>query len=492
MMGKSALAYLPVNLANIVASFGTIMILTRLLTGAEFGVYALCVITLQFFHMGSFTWVEAAIARFLPRAERDGVAHDYLKSLYLTAIIIGAIGFVLALVTLHLLPLDPSIKVILAFALGSTCLQIIFNIGIEAHKASYRVKRYSIIYTLHTLLAFSIGILLIILTPLREAAPFIGVIIACILTLCKELPFMWAHMKDGQIDTQHVKTAFTYGMPICVSLLLAYTLNSADMYLISGFLGTEAAGQYNAGYNLANRSVEILFVWLSMAITPIVVSALEFDGLDTSKSIMSNYAAALLWMSLPAATGIALVAEPAGIILGESVREEAVKIMPLIAFAGVLNGMISYYAHRAFMLSEKTAMFVWAMVPPVIINIALNFIWIPRYGMMGAVYATLTAYALGFVLTLIMGRRYYPLPLPVLALVKIGIACALMAAIVSALPLPDTTPDLLELLIKAGIGGGVYASVSFILNIADCRDLISKYIAKYSERTHAIPAEVSQ
>jgi len=55
-MGKSALAYLPVNLANIVASFGTIMILTRLLSGAEFGLYALAVITVEFpygqFHMG--------------------------------------------------------------------------------------------------------------------------------------------------------------------------------------------------------------------------------------------------------------------------------------------------------------------------------------------------------------------------------------------------------------------------------------------------------
>jgi len=36
MMGRSMLAYIPVNLANIIASFGTIVVLTRLLNGEEF------------------------------------------------------------------------------------------------------------------------------------------------------------------------------------------------------------------------------------------------------------------------------------------------------------------------------------------------------------------------------------------------------------------------------------------------------------------------
>ena len=150
-------------------------------------------------------------------------------------------------------------------------------------------------------------------------------------------------------------------MPICISLLLAYALNSADMYIIAGLMGEASAGQYNAGYNLANRSLEMIFVWLSMAVTPIAVTLLEKEGVEKSKEVMRDYGASLLWIAMPAATGIALVSKEFGFVLGESVRDGAVTVMPLIAFAAVLNGLISYYAQRAFMLSGKTSMFMWAM-----------------------------------------------------------------------------------------------------------------------------------
>ena len=40
------MAYLPVNLANVVVSFGMIVVLTRLLSPEEFGRYAIAMITL--------------------------------------------------------------------------------------------------------------------------------------------------------------------------------------------------------------------------------------------------------------------------------------------------------------------------------------------------------------------------------------------------------------------------------------------------------------
>ena len=37
MFGKSMLAYIPVNVANLLVSFGNIIVLTRLLDGDEYG-----------------------------------------------------------------------------------------------------------------------------------------------------------------------------------------------------------------------------------------------------------------------------------------------------------------------------------------------------------------------------------------------------------------------------------------------------------------------
>lgn len=483
MIWRQMLGYIPVNLANIIVSFGTIAILTRLFDGAEFGRYALAIASLHFMHMALFTWVEAAMSRFYAQAEARGELASHMKTSYVTSIVLAIIGLPIFLGMVYLLPIGTHMKMILAFALGSTCLTLIFNIGIEAHKAAQRIGRYSAIFTSQSLLGFSAGILLILLTPLREVAPFIGIIFASILAVLIDLPFMLKRMKGGQVEPIRVRKYFAYGMPICLALMLTYILSQGDLFFIKYFMGDAAVGEYNAGYNLANRSLDVLFVWLSMAATPVIITTLEQDGIEKTKEVLKNYGATMLLIILPAATGIALVAEPAGFILGESVRAQAVKIMPWIAFAGVMNGFISYYTQRAFMLSKNTGILAFTMIVPVIVNIGLNLYLIPRHGLIGAVWATMAAYGVGLILSFVIARRYFPLPLPFKALLQCGFASAVMAGIVIALPAQiDAWPDLAELLCKAGVGAIVYGFVAFAINAADCRDLVKGFIGKLKSR----------
>jgi len=134
MIGRSILSYLPVNMANVLTAFGTIAILTRLLEPEQFGIYAVAMITMQFVHMALFTWLEAAMVRFQARAERENDVADHLVTLYRLALITGIAGFTLIMTVLYFSPLDEMLVFVLAFALSSTCLHIIFSLGMEAHK----------------------------------------------------------------------------------------------------------------------------------------------------------------------------------------------------------------------------------------------------------------------------------------------------------------------------------------------------------------------
>ncbi len=479
MMGRSMLAYIPVNLANIIVSFGTVVILTRLLSAAEFGRYAVAIITMHFAHTLMFTWIEAAMARFQARAEHENNVATHLKTLYGIAAIMSVVAACVYSAIILFLPLSETMKTVIAFAIGSTCVSVFINIGMEAHKAAHRIKRYSISFSTQTLLAFSIGIILILTTPLRETGPFIGIVLGALIVLSVDLLFMLPRLKGGIFDSKKVKIYAAYGIPISLSLILSYALNSADVYLIAGLMGEASAGEYNAGYNLANRSLEIVFIWISMAVTPVAITAFERNGSEVSQSIMRDYGASLLWITLPAATGVALVAQDAGFIMGESVRENAVMVMPWIAFAGVLNGFINYYIQRAFMLSGATKSFVWVMVPPFVLNIGLNLWLIPLYGLLGAVYATVAAYSLGTIIAFIIARRYYPLPLPLKALGQILLACAVMAAAVLVIPWPEYWPDAVKLFAKAGWGAFVYIVICWIINAANCRNYIHAIYARF-------------
>ncbi len=487
-MGRTLLAYLPVNLANVLVSFGTIVVLTRLLEPAEWGRYGIAMVTMQFVHMGLFTWMEAAMARYQARAERDTDVNDHLRTLYGLALIVGVISFAIIMPLLWILPIDGPMKTLLGFALGSTCLQVILNLGMEAHKASHRIMRYSLTYSGQTVFSFSLGLLLVVLTPLREAGPYVGIIIGLLLALCWDLPFMLRRLRGGRFEPARAKRYAIYGLPICISLLLSYALNSADMYIILAVMGEGAAGEYNAGYNLANRSLEIIFIWLSMAVLPSAITALEQQGVEESRPIMRDYGATLLWIVMPAAVGIALVAKDAGFIVGEDIRDNAVMVMPWIAAAGLINGLITYYVQRAFMFSGQTHEFIWVMVPPVILNLALNFMLVPEYGLLGAVWATIAGYTVAFGLAVWTARRHYPLPWPLRASAEIALSCAVMAVAVIALPLDGMEPGLVTLLIKASVGGAVYLLSCWAVNAADCRSFIRGMLARVQSRSPALEA----
>ncbi len=155
-------------------------------------------------------------------------------------------------------------------------------------------------------------------------------------------------------------------------------------------------------------------------------------------------------------------------MLEESYRADAIRVIPPIAFAGFLNGVMTYYIHQSFLLANRSGQMALSMAAPAALNVGLNLWWIPLYGIMGAVWATVAAYAVGITLCAVWGRRLFPLPLPWLTLGKALVACGLMALGVRLMPsLPDLA--VVELLLKAGTGATVYGLAALALDIGGCR-----------------------
>ena len=471
-MKSQSLKYLPVNVANILISFGTITILTRLLSAAEFGRYALVITTFNFVHMGLFTWLEASMARFRERAEMNGEIPSHYKTLYGAALGLLTILVPILLVLIYTLPLEERLRLLLTFTVVISAIHLIYNLTLEGHKAAHRISRYSAVHSTQLVLSFAIGIMLVMLTPLREAGPFVGMLIGGAIAVLAELPFVAMRMRAGKFDRSLLKEYFIFGTPICFSLVLAYALENGDLFFIKYFMNDQSVGAYSAGYNLASRSFDFIFVWLSMAAVPLAVSAFEREGKDKAKQVLADYCDTLIIVTLPAAVGIALVSKEAVFVLGEPVRQEALTIMPYIAFAALLNGFINYYVHQAFVLAKKLNVLAGLMIIPVLINFALNIIFIPKLGLQGAVIATLCAYSIAIIITIIVARNIFALPLQGVTFLKCGLACLVMAVCLINLPVNVDWPDFVVLFIKSAIGAIIYGLCIYGLDTANVRHLI--------------------
>lgn len=74
-------------------------------------------------------------------------------------------------------------------------------------------------------------------------------------------------------------------------------------------------------------------------------------------------------------------------------------------FAGYVFLMGTYFTSALVQFHKKTLFLAFSLLPPALINIVLNILFIPTWGIMGCIVATITAYIIYFVTMLWYNRR---------------------------------------------------------------------------------------
>lgn len=478
MFWRGVWGYLPANIVQGVVGFLAIVVFTRLLTPEDFGRYALAFSVMTLVHVAMFSWLEASMARFWAAERGVGLA-SHFASLYRTALLLMIVYVPVVGVILWLLPMDDAFRLALAAGLWGAPVRCLAKLAQERYRAAGEVRKAATLDIFVAIAGFGIGALFA-LAGTGGAAPLVGLAIAPLMALPFILPGELRQARVGVVDRERLRTYAVYGYPIAASLALSLVLSSTDRFLLAAFMDEAAVGAYHAGYSIANRTLDVLFIWLGAAGTPALVMALERGSLDRLAIAAREQASTFLLIGLPAAVGVALVAGPLSeVMIGEDLRGTAAGVTPIIAVSALLAGMTTYYFHQAFTLGRRTGLLLAAMALPAAVNIMLNIVLIPRMGVAGAAWATLISFGVGLAGSALIGRRVLPLPVPWEALCRCGLATLLMALVVLRLP---SIGGFAELVLDAGVGGAVYAAAALTLNAAGVRDVALRILQSVRAR----------
>jgi O-antigen/teichoic acid export membrane protein len=466
MFWRGVVGYLPMNIVQGLVGFGSIFVFTRMLTPAEFGVYALAFSATSLGHTLLFTWMEAAMARFYAPEAQAGRLPDHFATLYRCWLGAAAVFVAVGGAGLLLWPGDGPIKVAVAAGMAATLARSLAKLNQERRRAAGDVRGAALMDMAQTIGGFAVGVGLIY-AGLKGAAPIAGLGVAAAVVLAFLLPAELRRGAGGVFETQRVKTYAAYGLPVALSLIFALALATTDRFLLAAYLGDATVGVYQAGYSLANRTLDVMFIWLGAAGGPALIVALERDGAAALAKAAREQAGLMLALALPASLGLALVARPlTQVMIGPALAAGAAQVTPWIAASALFAGITTYYTHQAFTLGRRTGLLLAAMAIPAAANIALNLLLIPRLGLTGALVATTASYALGLAASIGLGRLAQPLPLPWGPLARAALAAAAMGAVVAQLP---SLGGLAELGLKAGVGALVYGLAAYVLDVADVR-----------------------
>ncbi len=466
MYRRGLLGYLPANITSGLVGLLTIVVFTRLMTPEQYGAYALAMSVMILAHTLLFTWSEAAMARFQARARETGDIADHMATLYRTWLLLALAFPLVAGAAVWLAPISDSLKVAVAAGLLAVVFRSLIKLVQERRRADGEVAAASLLDMAQSAGGFAAGVVYVAI-GFGGGGPLMGMAVVAMLCLIFTLRRELTLVKGGKVEGPRLREYAGYGMPVALSLILALVISSTDRFLLAGYLHEEAVGIYHAGYSLANRTLDVMFIWLGMAGGPAMVQALERGGRTALAETAREQSSFMVLLTLPAAVGLALVAAPlAQVMVGEALVEGAARVTPWIAIGAFFSGVTTYYLHQAFTLGQRTNVLFLAMTIPAGLNLILNLVMIPRFGIDGAMWATAISYSVGAVASWAIGRRAMPLPLPLEALWKAGAGCAAMAVVVLALPEPG---GILELALKAGAGAIVYGLVVFALDAAGAR-----------------------
>lgn len=471
MFWRGVAGYLPANILQGLIGFGAIFVYTRLLSPEDFGRYALAFSVMTLAHVVTFSWLEAAMARFWAAQKTPQDMADHFASLYRTTLVLSLIFLPLVFIGCWFWPMPDSYRVPIMVALVGIPVRCLAKLAQERFRAAGAVSKAAGLDIWITLSGFAVGVAAAF-SGVGGASPLLGLLVAPLFALPFILPGEWKQTKSGKVQPERLRHYALYGYPIAASLGLAIVLSSTDRYLLAWFLDDAAVGAYHAGYSIANRTLDVMFIWLGAAGTPALVMALERGGQQELKTAAKEQISTLLLIGMPAAIGVALVARPlAEFMIGEDLRYASALVTPWIAVSALLSGLTVYYFHQAFTLGRRTGLLLAAMSIPALSNVALNLLLIPRYGVLGAAWATAASFAIGLVASALIGRRILPLPIPWRTLFTCGLCCGIMALAVWFLPSIGGLP---EVMLDAAIGAIVYVLFVILLDAGDVRSLLKR------------------
>jgi O-antigen/teichoic acid export membrane protein len=268
---------------------------------------------------------------------------------------------------------------------------------------------------------------------------FVSGLISSALALMMLVPTIWSHL-TSRWSGQLYRALLEFGLPYVPAGVAAMMIQVIDRPILEALAGKAAVGIYQANYRLGIFMMLIVSMY-DFAWRPFFLShASDPDARPLFARIMTYFVAFMTvvflvlsffledLVRLPLFNGHPLIAEP---------YWPGLTIVPVVLlaylFLGVYNNLVA-----GIYIEKKTAKLPAITFAGAAVNVAANYLLIPRMGIMGAAIATLLSYVLMAVVLYVVVRRIYPVPYEYARIAKIaGAAVAVFAvSLVPAPPVP--------------------------------------------------------
>lgn len=370
---------------------------TRVLTTEDFGIVDLVVNTANFIIPIVTICIADAILRYgLDRAVNK-------KDVFSTGILVLICGYLILLLFIPVFLCIPILSnytlliyvFILTSSLNSICSQFVRARGL--------VKLYAFSGILNTLLMIISNLILLLCFKFGTNGYILSIIIADFLT---SIFLFWIaglkkYLKFQKISKSVAKAMVVFSLPLIPTTLFWWVTNLSDRYLVTFMIGEDANGLYSTAYKIPT----FITMLAGIVLQAWKISSVEEDNSSDRARFYTNVFDSYQSVIYLAASFIIILIKPITSILVSQAYYDSWQFVPFLMMSVVFQCFASFLSN-IYMVVKKNKMSMVTTMISAAVNVALNLIFIPLWGVNGAAFATFISCFVLFITRVFNTQRF--------------------------------------------------------------------------------------
>ena len=446
------------NLLGALSGLIFLPILTKNLEIQDYGTWVQILVTINLIAPLATLMLSSALIRFLSSEKNNSEIKEGFFSVCILVLIMSLIFSTLLLIFSNIIAEkftshEDMIKII-AYLIPIWALCLVF---LDFFRAFQQIRTYSLLIIFQTYGEVCLMFFFII-SGFGLYGALLSLFIIRIILL-----FTMGYLIISKIgfkipDFSKIKEYVSFSLPIIPTGLSSWVINSSDRYIIGFFLGSLYVGFYSPGYALGSIIGNYVGP-LAFILFPVLSKLHDENKFEDVKFFLSMSLKYFLLLAIPSAFGLTLLSKELLIILStQQIAEEGYLIIPIIALSTIFYGIYVIFSQILFFKNKtKFTAIVWLLAS--IINIVLNIIIIPYYGIIGAAFTMLVVYCFVLALTKFYAFKYFDFNIDFGFIMKSIFASVWMSLVIIKWP----PVGILRVMITIGFCAVIYSVILLLL-----------------------------
>lgn len=457
-LGNQTLAYAAGQILSRLQIFIVLFVLTRYLSPDQYGVLEVLTTTSFMLMIFAVLNLDSGISAYY---YAEGLAER--KCLVSTGLWINAIVGILLIFLLFSQATHLSRLLLgrndFTYLFLLTVWNAVFRGMTQLHSILLRLKfqvwKYNILLIGDAVFSLAFSLLAVVVFDMGVEGVIYANMLVAILTTMLGIYFNRAEVLAPP-KKRWISPLLQMGLPLVPFSAAAWILASADRTVLATYRGLTDVGIYGISARVAAIAGLVMgpfqIAWVPFA--------LEAWTKPSAKALYTQVFRILL-----IGAGFAIVVLGLGgpifiQVFIPSAYWDAGRYMGLLAMSNLMN-LLYYFPMVSLMIEKKSVGISLAFGVGATLNMVLNFLWIPQFGVAGATWATVIGYGVMLVIVTTWAHRLLPIGYPYLG--ASGTLVVLFGLV--SVPFFFTTSSISLMAVRMAVGAGVFIVACWVLGI---------------------------